>query len=332
MKNNLNGILSGAVSVGVFLVFLLGFRGGLAVSAGVGVVSYVICAFLIFRKKEVMLVADGVTQEDVREILAEGAQKLEEIKAAALKIPDQAVRAKMEGIVSIASSIYKDIQKDPRNIRQARKFISYYMETTGYIVKRYIEINANKNYLAGSDATMLRIDQVPVGVLGVLLHLGEGEHRVGPEAAADLPRQDGGASAVDALGRRGGLVGDNLRAAGRAGIALQRRLFRLGPFPRLLALPVQLAGLRGLAQRLVHLAHDVRLELVSAGVTVQLAFAAVEAKGRAATRAWGAIHIIGHTITLSLTLCRSVKFFTPRIPRPRPPPAFRSSAAQHWRS
>lgn len=157
MKNNLNGILSGAVSVGVFLVFLLGFRGGLAVSAGVGVVSYVICAFLIFRKKEVMLVADGVTQEDVREILAEGAQKLEEIKAAALKIPDQAVRAKMEGIVSIASSIYKDIQKDPRNIRQARKFISYYMETTGYIVKRYIEINANKNYLAGSDATMLRI-------------------------------------------------------------------------------------------------------------------------------------------------------------------------------
>lgn len=157
MKDNLNGILSGAVSAGVFLVFLLLFRGGLVVSVAVGVVSYIICAFLIFRRKEVMLVADGVTQEDVKEILQEGAQKLEEIRAAALKIPDPEVRKKLESIVSVASSIYADIRKDPKNIRQARKFISYYMETTGYIVKRYIDISADKAYLAGGDAMPDRI-------------------------------------------------------------------------------------------------------------------------------------------------------------------------------
>ena len=157
MRDNLSGFLSGAVSSAVFLVFLLAFRGGLLVSAAVGVVSYVICTFLIFRKKEVLMVADGVTKEDVGEILAEGAQKLDALRAAAQNISDRDVRAKLENIVSVASSIYADIQKDPRNIRQARRFISYYMETTGYIVKRYIEISANRDFLTAGDAALGRI-------------------------------------------------------------------------------------------------------------------------------------------------------------------------------
>ncbi len=157
MKNDTNGMISGVISAGLFLLFLLAFRGGLLISAAVGTASYVICAFLIFRKKKVVIVADGVTQQDMQEILAEGVEKLDELKAASLKISEADIRTKLDNIISAASSIYADIQKDPKNIRQARKFISYYMDTTGYIVHRYIEISADRSYLNEGDDMLGRI-------------------------------------------------------------------------------------------------------------------------------------------------------------------------------
>ncbi len=157
MKENREGIISGVVAGAVFLIMLFVIRGGFIISILTGAATYCLFAFLILRKKKIRIVAEGVTQEDVDAVLAEGASRLRSLEEAADKITDIPVKQKVRDIVTVGASIYADIKKDPKSVKQARKFITYYMDTTRYIVQRYIDLSADTDYIANSDETMARI-------------------------------------------------------------------------------------------------------------------------------------------------------------------------------
>jgi 5-bromo-4-chloroindolyl phosphate hydrolysis protein len=152
MKYTLMGIVSGVVAAAAYLILLFAVGSGLILSLCIGLAAYFVLAFLIFRpKKVVVMAAEGVTQDDLSTVLSEGEAKVQSIKAAADKITDGDIQKKVRDIAAIADSVFGDIKKDPKNVRQARKFISYYMDTTEYIVQRYIEVQANSDYIQNRD-------------------------------------------------------------------------------------------------------------------------------------------------------------------------------------
>ncbi|NLI54883.1 MAG: hypothetical protein GX417_11295 [Clostridiales bacterium] len=157
MQNGKQGILSGAAASAVFLALLFFAKAGLIVSVLAGLASYLLFAFLIFRKRTVRIVAEGVTQEDVEEALAEGDEKVKSLETSLSGIQDEAVARPVRQIVTVARAIYSDIRKEPKNIKQARKFITYYMDTAGYIVSRYVAINQDKNYVENGDELVKKI-------------------------------------------------------------------------------------------------------------------------------------------------------------------------------
>jgi len=157
MMENRAGIISGAVAAAVFLILLFGFRGGIILSVLTGAVTYCLFAFVILRKKRIRIVAEGVTQDDVDAVLAEGRTKLKALEEASGKIADIPMKKKVRDIVTVAASIYADIEKEPKNVKEARKFITYYMDTAHYIVQRYIDLSADTDYIANGDEMTAKI-------------------------------------------------------------------------------------------------------------------------------------------------------------------------------
>ena len=157
MKDNNQGILSGIFASALFLALLFGLKAGLIVSALAGGATYVLFEFLILKKRVVRIVAEGITQEDVDAALAEGDEKVRGLETQLTSVKDELVAIPVRRIITGAKAIYADIRKEPKNIKQARKFITYYMDTAGYIVGRYIEICQDKSYVENGDALIHKV-------------------------------------------------------------------------------------------------------------------------------------------------------------------------------
>lgn len=79
----------------------------------------------------------GITQEQFKAALAQGAGKLVKLKQATGAVRDESVRAKANAVCDAVARILTDIREDPKDLRPARKFLDYYLDATITVVERY---------------------------------------------------------------------------------------------------------------------------------------------------------------------------------------------------
>jgi len=60
----------------------------------------------------------------------------------------------------VADSIFDDFIKDPKDVRAARKFIDYYLETTLKIVLLYTELSAKSVYSDQEKQVLEKAEQI----------------------------------------------------------------------------------------------------------------------------------------------------------------------------
>lgn len=161
-QGNAVPLIGGGALAGIAFVAL---RLGLAVTffwsfvAGVG--AFIVGASLFQirrrpRKQSYQLY--GITKEDLENALSVGRAKLAELKRAVYAITDTTVRAKGEEIVHVTDRILKDIEQDPKDLRQARQFLNYYLDTTIKIVSRYVSLSRESVLSAEARETLAKVE------------------------------------------------------------------------------------------------------------------------------------------------------------------------------
>ena len=139
------GILAGIAGGGIFLVLWLLFGIPLLLSLLIGVVGYGAGLLAFRRSPRVLEVAiPGVSRETIATALREGSEKISELQALSPRISDPPIRTKFDAIVAAARSIVDDLKKNPKDIRAARQFLSYYLDATIRIVTRYAELSEKR--------------------------------------------------------------------------------------------------------------------------------------------------------------------------------------------
>lgn len=148
MKQKKGLFIEVAVSVAVSLVFLLllfVFRFHFLVAALAAVLLYVAVS-LILKPNRFRLGKIEVDNEDdfkaLQATIGEGYRKMEEIRGMEKKVADPQVRGKVSQIIAAAGKIFAYLEKNPEKIRAARRFFSYYLETTSNILSRYLELSS----------------------------------------------------------------------------------------------------------------------------------------------------------------------------------------------
>ncbi len=137
MKAVVPGILGGSV----FLLFTFILKTDILISIGAAVASYIGIYFVIPAGDKAMeFIVDGITKEDYNNTIKQGLDKVKLLKSLSAKITNSGFLGKLNSVIKVIDEIFDDLHKDPKDVRVARQFLSYYLDTTITIVNRYIDL------------------------------------------------------------------------------------------------------------------------------------------------------------------------------------------------
>ncbi len=159
---------SAAVFSGVatFLVALFIVKYGLLISIGAGIIAFigmVLCYGLDSKTLNQDISLVGVTREELEDAFNEAETKIESIEAAADKVTDQAIAAKLRHIGQGSRGILDIIAEDPKDLRRARKFLKVYLDGAQKVVNKYVNndhLQDDKNIEANLKEVLNTIDEV----------------------------------------------------------------------------------------------------------------------------------------------------------------------------
>ncbi len=157
-------VLSIIIGFTFFALFLEGFQATLPISVGAGVISFVGGMFMFApakkrnpksikkkapkQKKKPLempddseMVCDGITRGEQRRIVRNGKAQVKRIENIGFKVMNHSVRIDILEICTAANDIFDDFLKDPKDIKEARRFILYYLDTTERIVSKYYQLS-----------------------------------------------------------------------------------------------------------------------------------------------------------------------------------------------
>ena len=89
---------------------------------------------------------------EVEDVLIAGSQILDSFEDSRRKIRDIQVRTDVRNIIQISHQILDEVKTDPKDVRQIRKFISYYLPTIDKLLKSYVEMENVKNTVQIQDS------------------------------------------------------------------------------------------------------------------------------------------------------------------------------------
>lgn len=161
---NISGIISGTVGGLILLLFFFFLQVGILFSAITGLGGFVGTYLLIYAfkpKGELSFDAgNSITPEEINQILKDGDEKVKLLQSYTAQIGDAKVKEKLGQITLVVKDIFLTIKKNPKNIRYAKQFISYYLDTTTNIVKKYAELSSQNVRTPEIQATLLKAENM----------------------------------------------------------------------------------------------------------------------------------------------------------------------------
>ncbi|MDD4296892.1 MAG: 5-bromo-4-chloroindolyl phosphate hydrolysis family protein [Ruminiclostridium sp.] len=175
--------LSLVIGLTFFILFAEGFRTDVSVSAVAGVISFIAGMFMFSSKNKSKekkpkvkpapkqnkqpfptpgdqeFVCDGITRGELNKIVRNGREQVKHIEDIALKIMKHNVRVDILEICTTANDIFDDFVKDPNDIKIARRFILYYLDTTERIVTKYFQLGKAPYLSDDAKKTLQNVEQ-----------------------------------------------------------------------------------------------------------------------------------------------------------------------------
>jgi 5-bromo-4-chloroindolyl phosphate hydrolysis protein len=146
--NRYRDILAGAAGGGGFLVFYLalglGLPASLVLAAGAGVGAWIAASGASFRGVTIQGTPE-LDADAIQQMLLEGQKKTDDIAKAAKKVKDAEFVTGVSSIVATSHQILEYLAKNPARVKRARKFLSYYLDTTLFIVDGYAEVESSND-------------------------------------------------------------------------------------------------------------------------------------------------------------------------------------------
>lgn len=109
----------------------------------IGVISYIaLRRFHVFRDVVIEYEEEIPYEEwELQEVIQEGERYLNELRACNDAIADPVISKDIDAVVNIAAKILDKVKQDPKNRKDIRKFISFYLPTLSRLLRSYVEMD-----------------------------------------------------------------------------------------------------------------------------------------------------------------------------------------------
>ncbi|HPB81116.1 MAG TPA: 5-bromo-4-chloroindolyl phosphate hydrolysis family protein [Spirochaetota bacterium] len=158
-------VIKFSIAVAILLVLKLVFLKGLFISVLMGLVGYIVAGFVLpsFDKSpdDFHIPADaGISASEAKRVISESTSKVKEIRAMTMKVRNNQVAEEIRDICKSAMDIIENFKKDPKDIKKAKQFINYYLDSTVKIVTRYVELSETKNITPEIDKSLKKVEGI----------------------------------------------------------------------------------------------------------------------------------------------------------------------------
>lgn len=129
----LRWFISAAISSGIFSLLFIVVDAGTLISALLGGAAFAGGALLFAPEKIDPAFAAaakdiGIDPKQIKSIISGGKKKIKLMKGFTEKIEDTEINTGIIKVSATAENIFRNFQKDPKDIKAARQFITYYMD------------------------------------------------------------------------------------------------------------------------------------------------------------------------------------------------------------
>jgi 5-bromo-4-chloroindolyl phosphate hydrolysis protein len=160
----LRWILSAAISSGIFALLFVVVDAGTLISLVLGGTAFAGGALLLSPEKidpmfEALAKEHGITPAQLRKILNNGKAKVKTLRIYAENVKDNSIKKEISEIAGTAEKIFQNFSKDPKDIKAARQFITYYLDAAINVIKQYSELSDNapdKKYFQAKVSALLK--------------------------------------------------------------------------------------------------------------------------------------------------------------------------------
>ena len=132
-----DGLLATGFGAVLFIAFYLFLDMGLVLSLIALGGGFVAGLFLFTRDKP----KEEIAEDDLKGAIEAGTLKLAEIKKFEKKVKKPSVIQKVKEIEIVIQKILDDLVKDPGDLKAARQFLNFYLDSTVKILNRYVELS-----------------------------------------------------------------------------------------------------------------------------------------------------------------------------------------------
>jgi len=166
-------LLSLIVAVGSFLIFTKIIHHiflGLLIGAVFFILFWRLYSFLQkkFAKEDTkglnattskVVASSDLTMEQNR-IIEDGIKKLVNVRNLTRSIPNNSIAMEVQEICKVGMDIFDDLKQNPEDIRKARQFLNYYLDTFEKIVKQYADLSQKKDKTPELEEALVRVEGV----------------------------------------------------------------------------------------------------------------------------------------------------------------------------
>ena len=144
----LRWIISAAISSGVFSLLFLVVDAGTLISVILGGTAFAGGALLLSPEKidpmfEELAREHGITPAQLKKILKNGKEKIKTLRGFADEIREPVIKSEISKIAGTAEKIFQNFSRDPKDIKAARQFITYYLDAAINVIKQYSDLSDN---------------------------------------------------------------------------------------------------------------------------------------------------------------------------------------------
>jgi len=141
-------LISAAISSGVFSLLFIVVDAGTLISLLLGGTAFAGGALLLSPEKidplfEALAKEHGITPAQLKKILKNGKEKIKTLREYADRTDVPAIKTEIIQIAETAEKIFQNFNKDPKDIKAARQFITYYLDAAINVIKQYSELSDN---------------------------------------------------------------------------------------------------------------------------------------------------------------------------------------------
>jgi len=159
-RRGLTTILGGILGAATFVIFFILVQSGILIAIIAASAAFIAGILLENEPKAMTVKLDGMDAQSLEAVLVQAEAKLAQFESLVNRIESKTIQAKAMQIAALEHKILEDIESDPKDLKPARGFLTYYQDAAINIIRKYLLIMERGGSVSDIQTSVAKVEPI----------------------------------------------------------------------------------------------------------------------------------------------------------------------------